>query len=213
MEGNHEEANMRRRLLILLLLVVAASSPAQLDERQLQRETDEGLVLGWLEPERAVADYYSWVYYSPLATTFTAPLDCRLLAYRVYWKGGGQWAGQETIPFTALLYEDEAGRPTGPTRIAVYTSIPGAGGWYTIDVADRGIEFAEDEVFHPGWTYGEYDERQQLIDPGAGTGLSTVVKNGSGSCWYTDDPQGSPSWCDSDQNYIHLVEVVVEPLD
>jgi hypothetical protein len=199
-----------KKTLLLLVLVLSIGAAAQ---QQLQRtDANNRTILHWVEPD-AGADYYSWVYYSPLATSFTAPFDCRLVGYRVYWNAAAVGDDDGEIPFQALLYADDDGRPTGGTLLSRYTSIPAETGWHEVSLADDGVSLEAGEVFHPAWVYGEYDERQELVDPGAGTGLTLINYPGSGACWYTDDPQGSASWENSDHNYCHLVEAIIEPAD
>lgn len=133
---------------------------------------------------------------TPFATTFTAPADCQLMAYRMFWRNmDGSGAN---VDVTCRLYADDNGEPTGDTIFFVdgNTGDIEDGTWFEVDVSGENIMLSEGEVFHPGWSYPGWG-------PFMGSQLDTP--KGSGSCFIY---QGG--WVDKDQEYTHMMRVVVD---
>lgn len=134
---------------------------------------------------------------TPFATTFVAPADCQLITYRIFWKNEqGQGTNKDV---SCRLYADDNGEPTGDTIFFVdgnTGNIPDRT-WFEVDVSNENIMLSEGEVFHPGWVYYGWG-------PFHGSMLDTP--KGSGTCWITE----SGDWADYDQEYTHMMRVVVE---
>jgi hypothetical protein len=174
---------------------------------QLAYEDAQGRwILSW-GPQ--YADDHSWFEYYPLATTFTAPFDCRLVAFRILWSGYPAMASiqaQATDPLLdVMLYADDGRegtmKPVGePLHTLTMNLSEAAAGWIEVDVSGWDVELGEGEVFHPGWS-----SNTELA-----SGLSYSVKPGSYSCWYSSDSSNGPVWMDAQNDWTHVVEAVVE---
>jgi hypothetical protein len=174
---------------------------------QLAYEDTQGRwILSWGPTQ---ADDHSWFEYYPLATTFTAPFRCRLVAYRMWWSGYPAMdsvQAQGTAPtLDVMLYADDGQdgthRPAGEPRFSDSLDVSwAAAGWIEIDVSDWGVDLDEGEVFHPGWS-----SNTELAN-----GLSFAVVPGSYSCWYSSDSPQGPVWMDAQNDWTHVVEAVVE---
>lgn len=155
------------------------------------------------------ADNHSCYDYYPLATTFTAPFDCRLVAYRILWSGyAAMYTAEEQVAVPLLdvmLYADDGQdgthRPTGEPLFTKQENLSGATAeWIEVDVSDWGVELCEGEVFHPGWS----------SNTDLASALSYKLVSGSYSCWYTLNSTGQPTWMDAQNDWTHVVEAVVE---
>jgi hypothetical protein len=223
--------------VMLIAAVVAAQTPAptpSIADDELRAETDRtpslaaeavadvaaGQVTGQLASEDAQgrwilswgptwADDHSWFEYYPLATTFTAPFPCRLVAYRIWWSGYPAMdsiQAQSAVPILdVMLYADDGQdgthRPAGEPRFTDSLDVSwAAAGWIEIDVSDWRVDLDEGEVFHPGWS-----SNTELAN-----GLSFAVVPGSYSCWYSSDSPMGPVWMDAQNDWTHVVEAVVE---
>ncbi|OGD75391.1 MAG: hypothetical protein A2Y64_01030 [Candidatus Coatesbacteria bacterium RBG_13_66_14] len=174
---------------------------------QLAYEDSQGRwILSW---GSQYADDHSWFEYYPLATTFTAPFRCRLVAYRIWWSGYPAMASvqaQSAVPtLDVMLYADEgqdgAQRPSGEPRFNETLDVSWAtAGWIEVDLSDWRVDLNEGEVFHPGWS-----SNTELSN-----GLSYAVVPGSYSCWYSSDSPQGPVWMDAQGDWTHVVEAVVE---
>ncbi len=171
---------------------------------QINYEDAQGRwVLSW---GPAYADDHSWFEYYPLATTFTAPFDCRLVAYRILWSGyAAMYAAEGQAPaplLDVMLYADDGtNRPTGEPLFTKQENLSGATAeWIEVDVSDWGVELREGEVFHPGWS-----SNTELA-----SALSYQLVSGSYSCWYTLNSADQPTWMDAQNDWTHVVEAVVE---
>jgi hypothetical protein len=187
---------------------VAALTDADQPAGQLVTEDAQGrTVLSW-GPQ--VADNHSWYEYYPLATTFTAPFDCRLVAYRFLWSGyAAMYSAEGQAPAPLLdvtLYADSrdgAQRPVGEPRFTLTVDLSWATAeWIEVDVSGWGVTFEGGEVFHPGWS-----SNTELA-----SALSYHLVSGSCSCWYTLNSTEQPMWMDAHQDWTHVVEAVVEKL-
>ncbi len=189
--------------------VIDATTVATTDQEtgQLAYEDTQGRwVLSW-GPQ--IADNHSWFEYYPLATTFTAPFDCRLVAYRILWSGYAAMyttGEQVTAPLLdVMLYADDGQdgthRPVGEPLFAKQENLSWATAeWIEVDVTDWGVEFYEGQVFHPGWS-----SNTELA-----SALSSTLVPGSYSCWYTLNSTSQPTWMDAQNDWLHVVEAVVE---
>jgi len=127
--------------------------------------------------------------YSPYATTFTAPSDCWLVTYRLYWYGGG------SVNINCLLYNDSGGTPTGSTLFTVTGNSGSASRqWVDIDVISAGATLTSGQVFHPGWSH---------TSTSAGVLMDTA--HHTGSCWLW-----LGYWYDYSPYYTHMVRVVID---
>jgi hypothetical protein len=133
--------------------------------------------------------YYFPNSYVPYATTFTAPSDCWLVRYRLYWYNGG------SVDIDCLLYADSGGTPTGSTLFTV-TGNSGSSSreWVDIDVISEGVSLSAGEVFHPGWTHSSTTCGVFLDDP-----------HGAGSCWLW-----LGFWYDYSAYYTHMARAVID---
>jgi hypothetical protein len=185
----------------------AAAQAAEGEAVQVVNEDSQGRwILSW---GPIGADTYSWFEYYPLATTFTAPFRCRLVAYRILWSGYAAMyttEGQESAPLLdVMLYADEGQdgthRPAGEPSFTDSLDVSwAAAGWIELDVSEWGVELGEGEVFHPAWS-----SNTELS-----SGLSYAVVPGSYSCWYSSDSSNGPVWMDAQNDWTHVVEAVVE---
>ena len=126
---------------------------------------------------------------SPYATTFTAPSDCWLIRYRLYWYGGGN------IDIDCLLYNDSGGTPTGSTLFTVTGNTGDASReWVEIDVISEGVTLDSGDVFHPGWSHTSTTG-----------GLLMDTAKQAGSCWLT-----LGGWYDYSSYYTHMVRAVID---
>ena len=126
---------------------------------------------------------------SPYATTFTAPSDCWLVRYRLYWYYGGK------VEVDCLLFDDSGGTPTGDTLFTV-TGNTGFDmrEWVDIDVISEGVTLTSGDVFHPGWSHN-YTEGGVLMD----------TPKQAGSCWFF-----LGYWYDWSHIATHMVRVVID---
>ncbi len=187
----------------------AGITTGQTAGEQLAYEDSQGRwILSW---GSTYADDHSWFEYYPLATTFTAPFPCRLVAYRIWWSGYPAMdsiQAQSAVPtLDVMLYADDGQdgthRPAGDPRFTDSLDVSwAAAGWIEIDVSDWRVDLDEGEVFHPGWS-----SNTELSN-----GLSLAVVPGSYSCWYSSDSPQGPVWMDAQGDWTHVVEAVVEKM-
>ncbi|MCX7021900.1 MAG: hypothetical protein NTW26_06465 [bacterium] len=186
---------------------IATGQTADDQGGQLVYEDAQGRwILSW-GPQ--YADDHSWYEYYPLATTFTAPFDCRLVAYRILWSGYPAMVSvqaQATDPLLEVMLYADSGqdgtmKPVGEPLHTLTMNMSGAAAaWIEVDVSDWDVELGEGEVIHPGWS-----SNTELS-----SGLSNALAPGSYSCWYSSDSSNGPVWMDAQNDWMHVVEAVVE---
>lgn len=196
------------RYLLLALLVPALSIPAfakEIEIPTMYANTGTSSLIG-LSPvfggkgeielywDDGSTTYSYDVYYPPYATTFTAPADCHLVSYRLYWYNGNN------INVDALLFEDDGGgEPHTPTGTTLFTVTGNSGStnldWFEIDVLDAGAAVSNGEIFHPGISWSQ-------------TGAFGILKDSpvpdSFSFWRT-----SGGWEDRSTHATLMLRVVV----
>ncbi len=187
-------------------MAVADVAAEQVTGQLAYEDTQGRWILSW---GPTWADDHSWFEYYPLATTFTAPFPCRLVAYRIWWSGYPAMdsiQAQSAVPtLDVMLYADDGQdgthRPAGEPRFTDSLDVSWAdAGWIEVDVSDWRVDLDEGEVFHPGWS-----SNTELSN-----GLSLAVVPGSYSCWYSSDSPQGPVWMDAQNDWTHVVEAVVE---
>ena len=185
---------------------IATSQTAEQGGQLVYDDAQGRWILSW-GPQ--YADDHSWFEYYPLATTFTAPFDCRLVAFRILWSGYPAMASiqaQSTDPLLdVMLYADDGQdgtmKPAGEPLYTLTMNLSGAAAeWIEVDVSGWDVELEEGEVFHPGWS-----SNTELAN-----GLSCALVPGSYSCWYSSDSSVGPVWMDAQNDWTHVVEAVVE---
>jgi len=138
----------------------------------------------------------------PFATTFTAPFDCKLIKYRLYWANVDP-SQANNQPVDCYLYEDISGVPD---TAAVFTVTGNSGTtadreWLEIDVSGENILLSAGTVFHPGWDFG------YVTPPFWGVYLDD--NKAQGTCWTTATTSGD--WIEW-SGYTHMVRVVVDDM-
>ena len=188
---------MKKLLLVTLTLLVFVSvAPA----KEIEVSYTTGGALSYLPPPPPGETELYWddgvdsgSYFSnsyvPYATTFTAPSDCWLIRYRLYWYGGGN------IDIDCLLYNDSGGTPTGSTLFTVTGNTGDASReWVEIDVISEGVTLDSGDVFHPGWSHSSGSD-----------GVLMDTPKGGYSCWLT-----LGGWYDYSSSRTHMVRVVID---
>ncbi|MCP4228556.1 MAG: hypothetical protein GY771_00205 [bacterium] len=161
-----------------------------------ERPVEGGTELFWDGGE--TASWQASGIYTPFATTFVAPADCRLKGFRIFWQGGSE----VDIEFRLYKNNVELDSPT-PVGKPIFSVVKNSGDanneWMYINLSDENIKLEGGQVFHPACSYPEGPY---------GLGMEPPTY-GSYSCWYTNDG----GWKDSSQNYTYMFRVVVDILD